>query len=530
MLKEMHKKTRTMFVIKRMNISIRMSSNCRSTWAPPNRSSTCTWTLENQLKSPHCHKLFSVKKEKISDNILQCIGSTPLVKLNVLAKEAGLKCELLAKCEYFNPGGSVKDRIAVRMIEDAEAAGILKPGMTLIEPTSGNTGIGLALVAAVKGYHCIIVLPEKMSHEKIAVLKALGAEIIRTPTEASWDSPESHIGVAKTLNEKIPNSIVLDQYQNLSNPLAHYDITAEEILDQCNGRVDMIVIGAGTGGSLTGVARKIKEKCPEVKIIGVDPVGSTLAPVEQESNEPEKHVAAHYEVEGIGYDFLPTVMDLSIVNSWVKTNDCDSFKIARKLIRYEGLLCGGSSGANVWAALQKAKELKEGQRCVVILPDGVRNYMTKFLCEKWMISHGWFGDEYPVSDCSWEEEEVNKLPMQTAIVVSNNTNYKDLFKHFKTHPGQPIYIHNEERNKIIGFVNAASVIHLARSLPHSGNAITEKWVETEFKTILPNCHLRDIYKHFISTEYVAVVKDKNNIDSIMGVITRSAFLDYVANR
>ncbi|XP_003368204.1 cystathionine beta-synthase, partial [Trichinella spiralis] len=228
----------------------------------------------------------------------------------------------------------------------------------------------------------------KMSHEKIAVLKALGAEIIRTPTEASWDSPESHIGVAKTLNEKIPNSIVLDQYQNLSNPLAHYDITAEEILDQCNGRVDMIVIGAGTGGSLTGVARKIKEKCPEVKIIGVDPVGSTLAPVEQESNEPEKHVAAHYEVEGIGYDFLPTVMDLSIVNSWVKTNDCDSFKIARKLIRYEGLLCGGSSGANVWAALQKAKELKEGQRCVVILPDGVRNYMTKFLCEKWMISHG----------------------------------------------------------------------------------------------------------------------------------------------
>ncbi|KAL1232319.1 Cystathionine beta-synthase [Trichinella spiralis] len=360
--------------------------------------------------------------------------------------------------------------------------------MTLIEPTSGNTGIGLALVAAVKGYHCIIVLPEKMSHEKIAVLKALGAEIIRTPTEASWDSPESHIGVAKTLNEKIPNSIVLDQYQNLSNPLAHYDITAEEILDQCNGRVDMIVIGAGTGGSLTGVARKIKEKCPEVKIIGVDPVGSTLAPVEQESNEPENYGSKYCE------------------------------------------FVGGSSGANVWAALQKAKELKEGQRCVVILPDGVRNYMTKFLCEKWMISHGWFGDEYPISDCSWEEEEVSKLPMQTAIVVSNNTNYKDLFKHFKTHPGQPIYIHNEERNKIIGFVNAASVIHLARSLPHSGNTITEKWVETEFKTILPNCHLRDIYKHFTSTEYVAVVKDKNNIDSIMGVITRSAFLDYVANR
>ncbi|KRX97284.1 Cystathionine beta-synthase [Trichinella pseudospiralis] len=325
-----------------------MSSNCSSTWAPPNRPSACTWTSENKLKSPHSHKLFPVKQEKISTNILQCIGSTPLV--------------------------NVKDRIAIRMVEDAEAAGILKPGMTLIEPTSGNTGIGLAMVAAVKGYHCIIVLPEKMSHEKIAVLKALGAEIVRTPTEASWDSPESHIGVAKTLKEKIPNSIILDQYQNLSNPLAHYDITAEEILDQ----VDMIVIGAGTGGSLTGVARKLKEKCPEVKIIGVDPVGSTLAPVDQESNEPEKHVAAHYEVEGIGYDFLPTVMDLSIVNSWVKSNDCDSFKIARKLIR-------GSSGANVWAALQKAKELKEGQRCVVILPDGDKIFMRKMDDQSWMV-------------------------------------------------------------------------------------------------------------------------------------------------
>ena len=304
-----------------------------------------------------------------------------MVKLNRIPQQYGLECELVAKCEYFNAGGSVKDRIGKRMILDAEKSGRIKPGDTLIEPTSGNTGIGLALTAAVKGYNMIITMPEKMSEEKSNVLKALGAKIIRTPTAAAWDDPESHISIAKKLQAEIPNSHILDQYANPSNPLAHYDETAEEILSQTGGKLDMIVIGAGTGGTITGIARKLKEKLPNLIVVGVDPVGSLLA-------DPEHDTVGSYQVEGIGYDFVPDVLDRGLVDRWVKTEDKESLLMARQLIRDEGLLCGGSSGTAVWAAVQAAKELKAGQRCVVVLPDSVRNYMTKFLSDKWMIEQG----------------------------------------------------------------------------------------------------------------------------------------------
>lgn len=260
------------------------------------------------------------------------------------------------------------------MVEDAMASGRIKPGDTLIEPTSGNTGIGLALAAAIYGFRMIITLPEKMSQEKVDVLKALGAEIIRTPTEAAWDSPESHIGVALKLNKEIPNSHILDQYSNPSNPLAHYDQTAEEILESCDGQVDMVVIGAGTGGTITGIGTKIKEKCPTCQIVGVDPIGSILA-VPDTLNDENR--LKPYQVEGIGYDFIPEVLHRDIVDRWIKMGDKDSFVMARRLIREEGLLCGGSSGTAVAAALIAAKDLKKGQKCVVVLPDSTRNYMTK---------------------------------------------------------------------------------------------------------------------------------------------------------
>uniref|UniRef100_A0A8C8AG56 Cystathionine beta-synthase n=1 Tax=Otus sunia TaxID=257818 RepID=A0A8C8AG56_9STRI len=297
------------------------------------------------------------EETKILPNILKKIGCTPMVRVNKIGKSYGLKCELLAKCEYFNAGGSVKDRISLRMVEDAERAGIIKPGDTLIEPTSGNTGIGLALVAAVKGYRCIIVLPEKMSMEKVDILKALGVEIVRTPC-TRFDAPESNIRVAWKLKNEIPNSHILDQYRNPSNPLAHYDTTAEEILEQCEGKVHMVVIGSGTGGTVTGVARKLKEKCPECKIIGVDPDGSIVA-LPSEMNTTNTTVI---EVEGIGHDFIPTVLDRSVVDQWYKCNDRDSFLMSRRLIREEGLLCGGSSGSAMSVAVRAAKDLKEGQR------------------------------------------------------------------------------------------------------------------------------------------------------------------------
>ncbi len=313
----------------------------------------------------------------ILDNISQAIGNTPTVKLNSVGCE--LACDLYVKCEFFNAGGSVKDRIGLRMVEEAEKSGRIKPGDTLIEPTSGNTGIGMALTAAVKGYRCIIVMPEKMSKEKQVILEALGAEIVRTPTQAAWDSPESHIGVAKKLNQEISDSHILDQYSNPDNPDAHYEGTAEEILAEFGTDLDMCVMGVGTGGTITGVAKKLKEKIPSIKIIGADPFGSILGGGDD---------VFPYQVEGIGYDFFPDVLDNDLVDDYVKVNDQDSFVMARRLIKEEGLLCGGSSGTAMVAALEKAKDLEAAQKCLVILPDGVRNYLSKFLSDEWMKKEG----------------------------------------------------------------------------------------------------------------------------------------------
>tara|TARA_Y100000590_G_scaffold321150_1_gene363594 strand:+ start:817 stop:1767 length:951 start_codon:yes stop_codon:yes gene_type:complete len=309
----------------------------------------------------------------IYKNILDAVGNTPIVKLDKVG--SSLKCNLLGKCEYFNPGGSVKDRIGKNMIEEAEKDGIIKPGDTLIEPTSGNTGIGLALAAAIKGYKMIITMPEKMSKEKEVVLKALGATIVRTPTEAAWDAPESHIGVAKKLNKEIPNSHILDQYANNNNTLAHYNFTATEILKQLDGNIDMLVAGVGTGGTITGIAKKLKEEIPKIKIVGVDPYGSILGGGDE---------IYPYHVEGIGYDFFPDVLDNDLIDDYIKINDKDSFHMAKRIIKEEGLLVGGSSGGAVWAALQTAKQLDNGQNCVVILPDSIRNYLSKFVDDNWM--------------------------------------------------------------------------------------------------------------------------------------------------
>ena len=312
----------------------------------------------------------------ILKNILDTVGNTPIVKLNKIGKN--IKCNLFAKCEFFNPGGSIKDRIGFNMIIEAEKDGRIKPGDTLIEPTSGNTGIGMALAAAVKGYKMIITMPEKMSKEKQVVLEALGATIIRTPTEAAWDAPESHIGVAKKLNKEIKNSHILDQYKNKANPDAHYKYTAEEILYEFKNNLSMVVMGVGTGGTITGISQKLKENNPNIKIIGADPFGSILGGGDE---------IYPYKVEGIGYDFFPDVLDNNIIDEYIKVNDKNSFDLARRLIQEEGLLVGGSSGTATWAALQAASKLKENENCLIIMPDSIRNYLTKFVDSNWMIKN-----------------------------------------------------------------------------------------------------------------------------------------------
>ncbi|MGH2786493.1 MAG: cystathionine beta-synthase [Actinomycetota bacterium] len=310
------------------------------------------------------------------NSLIEVIGNTPLLRLSRVG--ADLPSELLAKLEMLNPGGSVKDRIGIRMIEAAEEAGLLGPGGTIVEPTSGNTGVGLAIAAALKGYRCIFTMPDKMSQEKILLLRAYGAEVIIAPTAVPPESPESYYRVADRLTEEIPGAFQPNQYFNQENPRAHYETTGPELWKQTDGRITHLVAGVGTGGTISGIGRYLKEKNPEIVIVGADPEGSLYTGAE----------ARPYLVEGIGEDFIPESFDPDIVDRWVTVSDRDSFTTARRLTREEGLLVGGSCGTAVFAALQIAAELGPDDVVVVILPDSGKSYLTKVYNDSWMLQYG----------------------------------------------------------------------------------------------------------------------------------------------
>lgn len=309
------------------------------------------------------------------ENILQSVGHTPLVRLRRMSE--GLAAAIAVKVEAINPGGSTKDRVAVAMIADAERRGWLRPGGTIIEATAGNTGVGLAMVAAVRGYRCIFVLPDKMSNEKIALLKAYGAEVVITPTAVAPDSPDSYNGVADRLAREVPGAWRPNQFTNLSNPEVHYRTTGPEIWDQTDGKVTHVVGGVGTGGTLSGVSRYLKERNPDVKVIGADPEGSVLS-----GGTPSS-----WKVEGIGEDFVPRTFNSQLVDDWVRVGDAESFHTARELARREGILAGGSSGTALAAALRYARRLTAEDLVVVILPDTGRNYMSKAYDDAWLAAN-----------------------------------------------------------------------------------------------------------------------------------------------
>jgi len=490
----------------------------------------CTWDPTKSQQSPHPTQPYDPTPPKILDNILGHIGRTPLVRINHLTQSIGIKCEVLAKCEYFNAGGSVKDRIGKRMIEDAEKSGWIKPGDTLIEPTSGNTGIGISLAAALKGYRMIITLPEKMSQEKVDVLKGLGAEIIRTPTEAAYDSPESHIGVAKRLNKEISNSHILDQYSNPSNPLAHYDGTAEELVHQTDGHIDVCVISAGTGGTLTGIARKLKEKIPNIKIVGVDPVGSILAQPDQLNG-----AITSYKVEGIGYDFIPTVLDRSLVDEWIKTNDKESFVLARKLIRKEGLLCGGSSGSAMVAALKVAKKMKAGQRLVVILPDSVRNYMSKFLNNDWMISNGYYEPEETEHVEWWSNKVVADLDLRVPLTVAPGITCGECLQLLNKKGYDQLPVIGESYG-ILGMVTMGNLSSYVLSGRANADDPIKAVLYKQFKQVSPSTPLWELSKAFNKDHFALVVSkqqtyvsanEMREINLVFGVVTRIDLVHYI---
>lgn len=354
-----------------------------------------------------------VRPDKICASALELVGKTPMVRLDRLARYHQLECELVAKCEFMSVGGSVKDRVALRMIEDAEKNGELTgPQDVLVEATSGNTGVALCLAGAVKGYKTVIALPQKMSQEKLATMVALGAEIIRTPTEAAWNDPDSHLTLATQLEVTLPHAHFLDQYRNIGNPQSHYDTTAEEILYQCDEKLEMIVIGSGTGGTVTGIGTKLKERCPNCTVVAVDPYGSVLA---RPDSKNDKNRNCGYLVEGVGYDFVPPTLHHDVVDVWVKTDDLEAFRIARQLIRLEGLLVGGSSGSALAGALKMAKNLKKGDRCVVVLPDSCRNYMTKFVTDDWMTDNKFFAFT-PSLSTPWKDKSISAIKSIPQVV------------------------------------------------------------------------------------------------------------------
>jgi cystathionine beta-synthase len=318
----------------------------------------------------------------VHDSVLQAVGHTPLVRLSRLARH--VKPLIAGKLEFVNPGGSVKDRIALAMIEDAERRGILKPGGTIIEGTSGNTGMGLAMAAAVKGYRAIFTMPDKMSQEKIDALRALGAEVVVTPTMVPHDDPRSYHAVARRLNQEIPNSYFPNQYDNPANPQAHFETTGPEIWEQTDGRVTHVVIGVGTGGTITGVGRYLKGRNPAVKIIGVDPVGSIFHGLYKTGRQPPTNP---YKVEGVGQDELPRNVDFSVMDDIYAVGDKEAFLMTRALARQEGIFAGGSSGLAVAAALKLAEGLAETDFVVVLLPDSGSRYLSKIYNDNWMKEH-----------------------------------------------------------------------------------------------------------------------------------------------
>ncbi len=452
---------------------------------------------------------------EIHADILQTIGNTPLVRLNRLTRDC--KATVLAKVEYFNPGGSVKDRIAVAIVAEAEAKGLLKAGGTIVEATSGNTGTGLAMVAAVRGYRAILCMPDKVSVEKINLLKSFGAEVVITPTSVPPDSPESYYEVAKRLAREIPGAYLANQYHNPTNPEAHVRSTGPEIWRQTAGRIDYFVAGMGTGGTITGIARYLKSKNPKIKIVGADPVGSIL---KDYFYTKQMVPAKSYKVEGIGEDFIPSIYDFSIYDEMISVNDMQSLNTARRLAREEGILAGGSSGTALWAALQVARRAKEGEVVVVLIPDTGERYLSKVHSDAWMRDNRLL-DSDAVTVAAVLSGKGSHVPAMVSVNYDEPVSRAlGLIREFNISQ-MPVL----KDGTVVGAVSEGALFQKVFSGEAAEDARVEYFLEKPLPTVPLDATLPQLLK-LLSSSNAAVAADPHG--KPVGIVTRYDLLEYVA--